>query len=129
VSGDLNEWVLSLPWVVEQESGVGGGVRFFGVDCEPLQRRRVWLITGFPEISSGDAIVTIAAVMPAMSRLGTVVAGRKVYEVLPRAAGGDLVPALPLPPGHVLVTPRGHARHQHHTLEAFVLDAYEHALS
>jgi len=129
VSVDLNEWVLSLPWVVEQHSGVGGGVRLFGVDCEPLQRRRVWLITRLPEAGSGDGNVTVAAVMPAMPRLGAVVGGPKVYEVLARGADGDLTTALPVPPGHVLVTPRGHGRHQHHSLEAFVLDAYEHALS
>jgi hypothetical protein len=64
MSGDLNEWVLSLPWVVEKHGGLGGGVRLFGVDCEPLQRRRVWLITGFPETRPGEANVTVAAVMP-----------------------------------------------------------------
>jgi hypothetical protein len=67
--------------------------------------------------------------MPADSSLGTVVAGRDVHEVLPLATDHPLVTALPLPRGHVCVTPRGPAGHERSALEAFVLKAYEYALS
>ena len=130
VSGDLNEWVLSLPWVVERPSGAGrAGVRLFGIDCEPLHRRRAWLITGIPDTSSGAVNVTVAAVMPADPSLGVVMAGRDGHEVLRLAGDHTLVPTWLLPGGHVFVTPRGPAAHERRALETFLLQAYEHALS
>ena len=126
--GDLNEWVLSLPWVVERPSGYAN-VRLFGVDCKPLHRRRVWLITGLPDINSSDVKMTIAALIPAPPNLGAVMAGRDGHEWLPRDADHVLLTSLSLPGGHVIVTPKGPAGHERHALEAFVLRAYEYALS
>src|SRR6478672_6630004 len=38
----MHEWVLSLPWVVERpDDDTAPGVRYFAVDCEPLDRRQV----------------------------------------------------------------------------------------
>jgi hypothetical protein len=46
---DFHEWVLSLPWVVERPYALATpGVRGFGVECEPLDRRQLWLLTGLP---------------------------------------------------------------------------------
>ena len=46
---DFHEWVLSLPWVVEREHKLGTpGARSFGVECEPLGRSQLWLLTGLP---------------------------------------------------------------------------------
>jgi hypothetical protein len=43
----LADWVLGLPWVVERpEIAEAPGLRWFAVDCEPLGRRRVWLLIG-----------------------------------------------------------------------------------
>ena len=47
VLGNVYEWILSLPWVVERPDGVGApGVRTFAVDGEPLDLRQLWLNTG-----------------------------------------------------------------------------------
>ena len=44
---DVREWVLSLPWVVERPTdGSRPGVRLLAVDCPPLGRRQLWLVTG-----------------------------------------------------------------------------------
>jgi hypothetical protein len=43
----LHRWVLGLPWVVARPGPAAmPGVRYFAVDCEPLGRRRLWLLTG-----------------------------------------------------------------------------------
>jgi hypothetical protein len=44
---DFHEWLLSLPWVVERPYNLETpGVRCFGVECEPLGRRQLWLVAG-----------------------------------------------------------------------------------
>src|SRR5213076_1906959 len=56
----LQEWVLSLPWVVERpDDDNTAGVTCFAVDCEPLGRRRVWLLAGLTNDhhTSGVAVV------------------------------------------------------------------------
>src|SRR5258705_1271038 len=54
---DFHEWVLSLPWVVERPYSPGApGVRSFGVDCEPLERRQLWLITALQRELDADGI-------------------------------------------------------------------------
>src|SRR5271166_5634908 len=53
---DLHDWVLSLPWVVERPYNLDTpGVRCFGVDCEPLGRRQLWLMTGLYGRSTGSS--------------------------------------------------------------------------
>jgi hypothetical protein len=43
----FHDWVLSLPWVVERSSWLATpGIRSFGIDCEPLAQRRLWIVTG-----------------------------------------------------------------------------------
>jgi hypothetical protein len=43
----LHGWLLGLPWVVERPGmAEAPGLRWFAVDCEPLGRRRLWLLTG-----------------------------------------------------------------------------------
>ena len=60
---DVHDWVLGLPWVVERPTdGTRPDVRLFAVDCEPLQRRQLWLVTGL-ELAH-DGRVGIAVVMP-----------------------------------------------------------------
>src|SRR5689334_20583651 len=55
--GELHEWVLSLPWVIERPYALGApGVRIFAVDCAPVDVRRIWLVTGLPN-SSGIAVI------------------------------------------------------------------------
>jgi hypothetical protein len=43
----LHGWLLGLPWVIERPGmAEAPGLRWFAVDCEPLGRRRLWLLTG-----------------------------------------------------------------------------------
>jgi len=43
----LHDWLLSLPWVIERPGvAEAPGLRWFAVECEPLGRRRLWLLTG-----------------------------------------------------------------------------------
>jgi hypothetical protein len=43
----LHSWLLGLPWVVERPGmAEAPGLRWFAVDCAPLGRRRLWLLTG-----------------------------------------------------------------------------------
>jgi hypothetical protein len=61
---DLHEWVRSLPWVVERPYAVGTpGVRSFAVDCEPLGRDQLWLITGLPH-RAHDGGLGISVIVP-----------------------------------------------------------------
>jgi hypothetical protein len=116
----LEEWVLSLPWVVERPTDARWpDVRFFEVDCQPLRRHRVWLVTGLAEQTQpGDAGgAAPAAVMPDHpSRVG-------------QPAGRDAHKRMPVPAGHVLVTLSGPAAHQRDVVEAFVLTAYNRAMA
>ena len=42
----FHQWVLNLPWVVNGPTvSTRPRVRSFAVDCEPLDRRRMWLLT------------------------------------------------------------------------------------
>ena len=113
---DFHEWVLSLPWVVERPfDPENPAVRSFAVDCEPLGRQQVWLITGLDRDVWGEG-----------SRLGVIVP-EEAGHVLDGMGWGT--PAMPMPNGHVLVTidhPRnGPRRH----VEALVLSAYGYAMS
>jgi hypothetical protein len=59
---DLHDWVLSLPWVVERTGSAGAPeVRTFAVDCEPLGRRQLWLVTGLAMTNELAVIVPESA--------------------------------------------------------------------
>jgi hypothetical protein len=114
--GDLHEWVLSLPWVVERPYSLATpGVRSFGVDCEPLGRRQLWLITGFPRAEESEE-VAVAVIVPAD------VAG----EIETAGWGRSLAP---MPGRHAMVAVYGDALARRPELEALVLTAYSCALS
>ena len=72
----LHEWVLSLPWVVERPySQMTPGVRSFAVECEPLDRRQLWLVTGLIAFFSVAVIVPTAVAREIeMRRLGREIA-------------------------------------------------------
>src|SRR5689334_24503869 len=86
---DFHDWVRSLPWVVERPYSLGTpGVRSFGVDCEPLGRRQLWLVTGLQAELESDG-VGVALIVPeeAAQELEAANCGRSVA---------------PVPAGHVL---------------------------
>jgi hypothetical protein len=113
---DLHEWVLSLPWVVERPYSVGTpGVRSFGVDCEPLGRRQLWLITGLQRASTSDGI-SVAIIVPA----------EVADEIETTGWGRSLAP---MPGRLTMVAVYSDAAGLRADLEALVLTAYGYALS
>jgi hypothetical protein len=114
--GGLHEWVLSLPWVVERPFSLGTpGVRCFAVDCEPLGRRQLWLVTGldndYPTSSAGI----------------TVLVPRPAADELERTGQGHAL--APMPDGHALVTMNDSSTQRHQDVEALVIAAYCYAMS
>jgi hypothetical protein len=86
----LHRWVLGLPWVVARPGPTAmPGVRYFAVDCEPLGRRRLWLLTGSlgPVAANGWRV---HIVVPASTSLRMVGAGDAVL-VAPIGVEHDLV--------------------------------------
>jgi hypothetical protein len=113
---DFHEWVLSLPWVVERPYSVGTpGVRSFGVDCEPLGRRQLWLLTGLQRQLESDGI-GVAVIVPA-----------DVAEEIEAAGWGHSI--APMPVRHAMVALYGDPCGRRGELEALVLTAYGHAMS
>ena len=113
---NLHEWVLSLPWVVERPFGVGTtGVRSFAIECEPLGRRQLWLITGLlnHRRGTGDAV---AVILPREAAIAAEVAGLGRQTV-------------PMPADHVLVVAYDDAGADWLRDEALVLSAYSHTMS
>ena len=115
-SDDFHEWVLSLPWVVERRFSLDTpGVRSFGVDCEPLGRRRLWLLTGLRH------------------ELG--INGMGLAVVVPWHAANDIECAgwgrsvAPMPDEHALVNVYSELLGRRHDIEALVLAAYGYAMS
>ena len=113
---DFHKWVLSLPWVVERPySRHAPGGRCFGVDCEPLGRRQLWLMTGLDRDEQTG--------------------GLGLAVIVPRDAANDIEGAgwgrqiAPLPRRHVLVAVDGAAFDRQRDAEALVLTAYGYALS
>lgn len=107
--GELHEWVLSLPWVVERPYTVGSpGIRIFAVDCEPVGVRRIWLVTGMPH-TSGIAVIVSEDLADDL-------------DVINLAQ-----PIAPMPPAHVLTSlcPDADGR----DVERVVLEAYSSALA
>jgi hypothetical protein len=71
----LYSWLLGLPWVVER-SGMAEapGLRWFVVDCEPLGRRRMWLLIGALGGTAADEL-GVHVVLPAPMARRIVAAG------------------------------------------------------
>jgi hypothetical protein len=115
---DFHQWVLSLPWVVERPTdGTSPGVRIFAVDCQPLHRRQLWLVTGLDQLPLAGELNDIAAIMPlAATRT-------------PQATAWEVRQATPLPADHVLVSLKDEVSQEHEDIEAFVLAAYNYAMS
>jgi hypothetical protein len=112
----LHEWVLSLPWVVERAPNpTEPDVRYFGVDCEPLGQRRIWLVTGIDGEDDWG--------------------GTGMAVVLPRAESaaveddGERHGVVPLRAGHVLVSVARPQANQPRQVERLLLSAYDHAMS
>src|SRR5262249_27323587 len=109
------EWVMSLPWVVERPYGLASSdVRCFAVDCEPLGRRQVWLITGMQRHGDHDGL-GVAVVVPA-----------EVAAELEELGWGEAL--APMPACHVLVTEHPDSPARRPELEALVLTAYSCAM-
>jgi hypothetical protein len=110
-SHDLHEWVRSLPWVVERPYAVGTpGVRSFAVDCEPLGRDQLWLITGLPQ-QAADGRIGVAVILP-----------RDVAAAIEEDGWGRAIS--PMPPDRVLVMACGDSAERLPKIEALVLSAY-----
>ena len=112
----FHRWVLSLPWVVERPPDVRWpGVRLFAVDCEPLDRRQVWLVTG---LAAGDDVVDsdradIAVVLPL-----SLVRSDEPDD-------GGTGSAVPVSSVHMLVPISRGALSNRAEVEAFVFEAYD----
>ena len=115
-STGFHEWVLSLPWVVERPYSVGTlGVRSFAVDCEPLGRRQMWLVTGLEHGEHLEALSVAVIVTRRMARSFEDVGwGRAVTQ---------------MPPQHVLVEVCDAVAAKTRTVETLVLSAYSDAMS
>lgn len=104
---DIAQWIMGFPWVVERPCDLSRSVRMFAVDCEPLQRRRMWLVGG---LRGGCGI---AVILPA--------------EVANEMEGQGLTRCIaPMPPGHVLTYAREDVDRTQ--LDAIVLESYSQAL-
>ncbi len=113
---DFHEWVLSLPWVVERPYSVGTpGVRCFAVECEPLARHQLWLITGIQR-QLDMAGIGLAVIIP-----------KTVANELEAADRAQVL--APMAGRNVLVTLHGAAMGSRQDLEAVVLTAYGCALA
>src|SRR5215471_2869982 len=111
---DLHDWVLSLPWVVERAYSPGTpGVRCFGIDCEPLGRRQLWLLTTVRRPLEND-LLSVAVIVPA-----------EIAHEIEDADAGHILATMP--GCHALVTVRADSACGN--LESLVLTAYGYALS
>jgi hypothetical protein len=112
----FHEWVLSLPWVVERPyDAETPGLRCFAIDCEPLGRRQVWLISGL-QSDSDPAETGVAVIVPAEAALS-------IEDI----GWGRMVAMLSA--DHVLVALNCRSADLRQTLEALVFTAYGHAMS
>jgi hypothetical protein len=90
-------------------------VRCFGVECEPLAPRRLWLITGLPREFDTQRF-GFAVIVPAV-----------VADDIEDSGSGRIVS--PMPGCHALVTVRANSIVSRDALEALVLTAYGCAMS
>ena len=113
---DFHEWVLSLPWVVERPYALATpGVRGFGVECEPLDRRQLWLLTGLPRARHSVGI-GLAVIDP-------------VDSAAQIEASGWGRAVAPMPARHAMVAVYEDLFDPHRELEVLVLSAYGDAMS
>jgi hypothetical protein len=113
---NLHDWVLSLPWVVERRSILASpSIRAFAIDCRPLARKQMWLVTGL-----GRGVVPRAGDV-------SVILPSAVAETTERE--GLAVRLVPMPRGHVLLAASDAAASSPRAIEALVLRAYGHAMS
>ena len=113
---DFHEWLVSLPWVVERPYSLDTpGVHCFGVDCPPLGRRQLWLMTGLQTHVDVDGM-GLAVIVP------TDIA----YDLEDRDRGRIVAP---MPTDHALVRVYGEALAGRRHLEALALAAYGCAMS
>jgi len=102
----IHEWVTSLPWVIEESLDLAvPGVRVFAIDCEPLARHRIWLITGLRREDD------ICVVLP-------------FDDAIDAEEAGTASLLFPLTAGCVVV-----GLDEEPALEAIVLDAYGYAMT
>ena len=108
-SDTFHNWILSLPWVIERPYVAGvRGVRAFAIDCQPLDIRRMWLVTGLPR-GRGIALIVESSQADA-------------YE-----AAGVATPITPMPALHTMI---GLSEDLGETdLERVILDVYGTLLS
>ncbi len=113
---DFHEWVLSLPWVVERPYSLGTpGVSAFGIDCEPLDRRQLWLITGLHKpLERNDIAVAVIVADDAAD---------------PIEAAGWAYRCAPMPAGHVLMRASDDVAHRPDVIEALAITAYSCAMA
>jgi hypothetical protein len=111
----FHEWLLSVPWVAERPSLATPGVRCFGVDCPPLGRRELCLMTGLPRHVDVDGI-----------GMAVIVTAHAAYDL---ESGGRGLIVAPMPRGRALVTVHGEALSGRQELEALALTAYDCAMS
>ena len=113
---DFHKWLLSLPWVVERPYSLDTpGVRCFAVDCEPLGRRQLLLITGLPRHVDVDGM-GLAVIVPTDA----------AYDLEDVGRGRIMAP---MPGGHALVTLYGESIDDCQDLEALALTVYCYAMS
>jgi hypothetical protein len=112
----FHEWVASLPWVVERPSSPEApSMRSFGVDCELLARRQLWLVTGMDRHLDPHGL-GLAVIVP-------VGVAREIED-----AGMGWI-TTPMPRGCVLMSIASTSLADHSELEALVLSTYICALS
>jgi hypothetical protein len=112
----FHEWVLSLPWVVERPYSIATpGVRSFGVECEPLGRRRLWLLTGLQRELQIDGM-GLAVILPFSA----------AYDIECAGLGRCVAP---MPGQHELLSVHCESLGRRQDIEAVVVTAYGHAMS
>jgi hypothetical protein len=113
---NLRDWVLSLPWVIERRFYLGTpALRAFAIDCEPLARRQMWLITGLRR-GYVDPAGDVAVILPS-----------DIAEAV--EAEGLALPLVPMPRGNMLVVASDETATNPRAVEALVLRAYGHAMA
>ena len=111
----FHEWALNLPWVVEMPAYPDmPGVRSFAVDCEPLDRRQLWLVTGLArDLTDGNAGIAVILPLEAADAVEVAGWGRR---------------AATLPARHVLLAACDDAALRPREVEALALSAYTYAM-
>jgi hypothetical protein len=110
---EFHAWVTSLPWVVERPDAAVPDARVFGVDCEPLGRRRLWLVTG---LRKHLGVADIAVIVPDDAAAA--------IEAVGWASRWAQLPA-----NHFLMVANDEAAREHREIEALAIAAYSYAMA